>query len=559
MISKIVKINEYEEVIKFADKTPYCTTYYNYDRLYKIEVNRFEKENISDVFDDKRVEEILDAQCGIFIDAQMGEGKTTFILKKVLPKLEKRGEKMLYLSSRVSLATSVKSEAAKYNEKAKEIFEGLNDKGLKNCRDFKVIDILTYQSFLSLSDEEIAQYGAVILDEVHFFIEDADFNRDTHRIYNSIMHKLRKICRIYITATPQDIFSIVYNTECEITKKTIRCDTIFTFMKLYSFKKDYCSYNLDFFKSNDELIELIENSDKKWLVFIDNIDIGEMLQDELSSRNIKTQLFEAKSKDDEKASEVAEFISSNNIKKKVLILTCAYDVGINVNNEDICIAMYTYTKTRFLQELGRKRLSCGEHVNVYVNIPSKKFIQNRYNNAQREKAILQNWIKDNQGMPVNGCEFKFPIYAVNGKYDYNDFTLRKYSIVLNEYERFLDFEDDLSFEDNFKKIINSWLGKEFINNTESLPNTESVLLSEDERKRLLEVIKINTNKKLTKKQADEIANQVLTIKDLRKDKRTTRTATPRSANITLNLLGYKLYKDSNKDYYTLSKEDNKNE
>lgn len=553
-MTRIVNVNQYEEVIDFADQTPYKTSYYNEDNDYKIEVNRFERERVSEVFNEGRVKEMLDAQCGIFIDANMGSGKTTFILKSVLPEIEKRGKKMLFLCSRVALTLSVKKEAAKNNERVKEIVKEYNEYGMKKHEKFDVIDILTYHRFSTLSDEEIAEYGVVVMDEVHFFIEDADFNRDTKKIFDSIMKKCQHMSRIYMTATPRDIFDHIYEAEIRIAEKKNRIGyKPQVCLKLFSFKKDFFAYNCEFFEKDEQLIDLIANSDKKWLIFIDSKAKGENLKSQLKNKNIECDFFDAASKENDKSSNVTDMIISNEIKERVVMLTCAFDVGININTSDICIAMFAYTRTRFLQELGRKRLNTGEYVNVYIHIPEEKFIQKRCNGMDVKISEIYNRKSVCYGKPVNGFEMDFPFYAANGKYEYNQFTVEKYSNDRIAYKEFLHVGNSLTYEDNFKTMVLKWMGKTYVKEQSGDIEIGGKLLKKEQQEKLLAIIHANLSKRISKEEAKKLCGQILQIADFRVDTRKQREGSTKAANMTLKLVGYFLRIIPNKGYYEIQR------
>ena len=84
-------------------------------------------------------------QNGVFICAQPGRGKTTFIKEEIIPAAVEKGKNVLLLSSR--LANSVQQKRLIAQKLGLQTtLEGLSEIGLQRHTDFGSVRIMTYQS-----------------------------------------------------------------------------------------------------------------------------------------------------------------------------------------------------------------------------------------------------------------------------------------------------------------------------------------------------------------------------------------------------------------------------
>ena len=164
----------------------------------------------------------------IFISAQTGTGKNTFIKKTLLRKVyydnkspvHSTNDKILLLSNRIALNRQSKLQYADYlheltgNKWYKDIFAIYSKEGIDDYIDFGIIDICSYHQLLErkLLDSN-NPYKYIICDECHFFTSDSMFNNKTDDILDYIVSKGKGSIRIYMTATIETVFEAIIRSE----------------------------------------------------------------------------------------------------------------------------------------------------------------------------------------------------------------------------------------------------------------------------------------------------------------------------------------------------------
>ncbi|WP_251386495.1 DEAD/DEAH box helicase family protein [Mediterraneibacter agrestimuris] len=112
----------------------------------------------------------------IFLEAPTGAGKTTFILKELLPFVNSLNMELLYLSNRFLLKEQIKQEIAEKQDLPAELT------WLENVEEFDGITIMSYQKLQLLCQQEgyiwemNRRYQYVVCDEIHYLLEDSAFN-----------------------------------------------------------------------------------------------------------------------------------------------------------------------------------------------------------------------------------------------------------------------------------------------------------------------------------------------------------------------------------------------
>lgn len=172
---------------------------------------RFEHCYIQEVLTEEQVQK-WKHYTPILISSQTGTGKSTFVLKTLCPIIRARGQPVLILCSRIALKKQYKNNTISLFLPDRE--GDWTEKGLEKEHSFGGVDIYSYQEFHELSKgAKIKEYGAVILDECHFFVNDASFNRNTGEILTKILTTQKTAIRIYMTATPDCVFEEILKWE----------------------------------------------------------------------------------------------------------------------------------------------------------------------------------------------------------------------------------------------------------------------------------------------------------------------------------------------------------
>ena len=368
----------------------------------------------------------------VLISAQTGRGKNHFIMDKLIPYALETKQEVFVFSNRVALSTQQK----KILLKKLSIPLIVTDDKLREQINFGPITVLNYQSalnFLALHSKGIPLGGApmagrpgkgyAIFDEAHFFLSDAIFNSDTQRIFAELVKAFSYYTRIYMTATPENIVPFIYQYEQaneyrkyitgqdlidnrHIERQTNKTKSQYRSLPkeiplaVYKFAYDYSPYEITFFTNFDFLLEKIRkaSTNDKWLLFINSRarqkEIAAMLQGgDSAKKKQEVTCFDSTKKRDEK---IWSSLMNGNIPGNVLLTTSALDNGVNLTDPGLKnIVIEFEDKISFLQMLGRKRLSEGETVKVYVRSPSPAYVRQRLDSMCNLSSFIQEYKQNN--------------------------------------------------------------------------------------------------------------------------------------------------------------------
>lgn len=224
--------------------------------------SRISSGNINIVFeyvDSKRFKWVSDAldshvpkwniQTPVFISAQTGTGKNTFIRESLLTKVyfdnvrNGSNKRILLLSNRVALNRQSKYQYAEYIRELTgdslyiERFKKYTAEGIDEYVDFGIITICSYHQLYERKLLDNKEYDYIICDECHFFTSDAIFNNETDKILEYIVSQGKNSVRIYMTATIETVFEAIVREEFGYLKN--RVDELFLDLDRYSSSADY--------------------------------------------------------------------------------------------------------------------------------------------------------------------------------------------------------------------------------------------------------------------------------------------------------------------------------
>lgn len=435
---------------------------------------------ISDIITKRRIRDWR-ADTPVFISAQTGKGKTTFVLENILPMLSEWGGKMLIVCSRQALKYQYKHDLAR--QVAPEMLENFTESGLEKQHSFGLVDVYSYQELDFKKDLE--SYSIVILDECHYFISDAIFNKSTYRVLHKILQTQKTARRIYMTATPDETFPELIAGERENLDKisliksmtggvpyySMGCcnkviDEYLPHSIVYSFKRDY-RYLVPFFFSSDErIIQLIQKTppEEKTIIFVKNKNKGKELEKRFGG---EAEYIDADLKLDEKKDELRSIVVKNTFDKKVLIVTKFLDVGVSLKDPKLKnIVIFTTNKTDVLQMIGRRRrLNKAEKIVLYLYVPKKDEIQKELKSLYYKRAEIVENIRS-IGIDLKGRidDIPFPVYIDNGRKDFNRFTLTAIDYLIEEKKNLLEYIHGKNEKDSIDNCIAGyylkWLGME---------------------------------------------------------------------------------------------------
>ena len=371
---------------------------YSYEGMYLDKVYRkgfnydFVSARLSSVFHDWT----CNVPVGIF--SGTGTGKNTFVETVLIPEAMKKGQNVLLFSNRVALNRQTKKRLAKIFE-LEYLVDKYSDLGLDDLTDFGRLTVVSYQQLeawinednYKLAELQKKDFAYVICDEVHYFTSDCGFNAFTDISLDYIVHKFKKSIRIYMTATPDEVYPVLRIKEKELGTVYESGYPIGMFeWQVYEFACDYSYIRAYAFDSIEDLAEIIKRSDEKWAVFVDKIDTGKQLVEILG----KGTLITAESKKAESPSypSFKKIVDEEKYDEQILVSTAVLENGINIKDSRVKnVAIFCNDKVRFLQMLGRIRRIENCLLNVYIANVSKDEVTRRYNSLSRTEKAIRNY------------------------------------------------------------------------------------------------------------------------------------------------------------------------
>lgn len=342
----------------------------------------------------------------VFISAQTGSGKNYFIENYLIKRAVKENFKILLLSNRIATDIAQKKRISIIMNCYYELDRKYKDAGWKDVNSIGNITIMTYQSFLNNRFTQHYDFKYVVVDEAHYFWSDSSFSSETEKILDRIVRDFQDSIRIYMTASPENIYKILMDKEnvtapiyresvYDICISRFACEERCKFEQFYKWKTIYmcdkadaCKHKVSqdnfqtfIFKRNysyiekiisfsdeNEIIDKIKASSKseKWLIFVDSRFIG----DKYKVRVNETVFITADNKSIEKEAVdcFSNIVTDEQYKERVLITTSVLDNGINLKDSSIKnIIIYADNLESFIQMLGRVRItSSAQKIKVYI-------------------------------------------------------------------------------------------------------------------------------------------------------------------------------------------------
>lgn len=510
----------------------------------------------------------LSPQNPIFIDAQTGSGKTSFIFEKVYQYTRSIGKKLLVLVSRSALKTKVKYDAIE--AAGTEQKNDLTPSGIEKEHHFGDIDVYSYQDFcigssLHTHQKDInwEEYGVIVFDECHFFLADADFNPFTESIFHYLVEAAYKnyIPRIYLTGTASCVFDSILEKEKSLWERSMLYNFPLQhssfYMNFYYFERDYSYIQLmSFKKDNSVLCHYIQNSDNvKWLIFVDSKEFGHRLYSRLIELGKDVCFLSSEELHVKNSS--AEFLSDltdrETLSCDVLITTKCLDVGITIRDKDINIVNFLHDKVDFLQSIGRKRISGPETVNLLIPEYTISDVKRWLKQANYRKIKFTESCRNcPEHVIANGCSVEQPVYIEHGKYRHNHFAFLKLNSQIRQLEDLIE-KIKLSDKPDTEIIMNyfaSWMKGCHLQI--QVPNNS-------DNSRILEIIEKYRIAPMTQEQFDSLTEELREY-DPRSDQRASREKlTTQTINRILSPLGLcinRSYSKTNPSYSIVPKEEN---
>lgn len=339
----------------------------------------------------------------IFISADTGFGKTFFIVLVYLKCIAIRRGKLLILCNRRLLRYQYWFDLIKrYSEG--EFLE-------------TYVEVSTYQQIAEKlfharnKADVLRSYTSIILDEVHYFYSDSDFNCfGTYLLLNEIIQLCFKKTLIFMSATMEPIEpfikegiararcnqqgryiipaprSIRVEESYEELEEHSKCIDI-THSQINNYDRFHCIY----FNLMEELAEFVALADKKSILFIDDKskakDMKELIlkYGELSEKDIV--IINADNLNNGDNNGVIEQLAiAHRVEPQILITTSVLDNGVSIHDENVGnLLIMTDSRVSFMQMIGRVRSeSCQECNLLFLKRESSEF---KYRMLQLEKEV----------------------------------------------------------------------------------------------------------------------------------------------------------------------------
>lgn len=316
----------------------------------------------------------------VFINAPTGTGKTTFVLNQLMRKAQEEGKEILFLSNRYLLKEQIKVKIAQNQNIPIDNLEWI-----EKIEEFNGITIASYQKIQELVKNgkekkyiDVARYKYVIFDEIHYLIEDSTFNPNVRFLLDFIKRVFS--VKVFMSATLEEaeeylmgtgiLGEVYYNsmvTENEIISRellktyTYQTIGIESYIWHYSIPEKKRCINVYYFDDYNQIVDQINESENKWLVFVSN-------KNEIKKweAGIKSD-YEVIHSDKKENELIRQILCKEKFQNQVLITTKLLDNGVNFHDFELKnIVIDTISKTEFLQMLGRKRFQPEEKICLYI-------------------------------------------------------------------------------------------------------------------------------------------------------------------------------------------------
>ena len=464
----------------------------------------------------------------IFLSASTGSGKTFFILRILLPFLNKENKRILYLVNRTILKEQIEVELnnLSYDEHVKSIkimtYQTI-EKLICDCED----DENKNDNYYGLRKvKKFTEYDCVVCDECHYFLTDSNYNTNTALSFRFIQENYFGKIRIFISSTINDIEDFIRKDN----KKRFNHNGTFFYQLTpypdYGNEKEMIEYRIPserkyeyiephILQSHTDIIDMVNEEEGKWLIFVDSIDVGRELKRELQKeqdrweaekeserikekfkKRFKKELPENAMERLEKVSseiaaehmlkyekknnkivmlssdyrhhkdgeeEVTEIKQEERQSARILISTSVMDNGISLKDIELRnIILSADNEVEFIQMLGRKRMD-GKQLKLYIYkldknhfIRRKRFVQKALEVAREYQQRFEEPLRIYPNSAVQHYYFS--------KIDWNELNEKEHKILKKQNIRLMrDIANQRVKFDYLSKIFNVYCGTLYLN------------------------------------------------------------------------------------------------
>lgn len=387
----------------------------------------------------------------VILDGGTDTGKTYFSLNVLGKYAQDTGKKIVYLCNR--------------SELKKQVF-----KDLKRLNLTDVIYVTTYQSLANkiVNKRELQPFDYLIVDECHYFTNDALFNDYTDVAYDFVKSQEDKVV-IYLSATAKIFFYWLRQQNIVEAKNYFEIPKSYDYVeKVYFYDKKYLTLKID---------EILQNEpDSKIIVFCNSL--SRMM--ELNKKYGDTAHYMAA----QGATKVKSFCDNSCIyehedgtvtfDKRILVATKVLDNGVNIKDRNVKHIFSEILDTdSAIQALGRKRkISDDDTCTFYIKDYSGQAIQALINTNEYQTdpvikykrdydSFMDSYATNRKRIRTNKIfQMQFEKDRNDSKITYNKMRLKKYLMDTSILEEMK--------ENSYQSVMINLLGKELAGKVDTL-------------------------------------------------------------------------------------------
>lgn len=314
----------------------------------------------------------------VLISAPCGTGKSYFIKNVLYDYAKSIGKKILMLIHRTACVNQFTAE-------------------IENAGKTDVIDIRTYQSVESslikgnygIFSED---YGFVVADEFHYFVEDSGFNCFTDIAFNAVA-KYPNTVKIFMSATGDTMEELINKSACRKNK-----------IHHYSVQADFSHIaTLNFFYQSETMRTLayrLKTANQKAIFFCQSVQQAHSLYNEFRDCSLflcgKNTANGKKYYADVNEEKIKGMLEKQRFEEQFLFCTACFDAGANIIDTDLHTVVVDMTNiSSLIQCVGRKRSQGDDDkIHLYIKAISGKqiggLISKRKAGLQRADFLMQN-------------------------------------------------------------------------------------------------------------------------------------------------------------------------
>lgn len=310
----------------------------------------------------------------VFISCGTGTGKTTFA--KNLSILT--GGRTLILSNRVANLKQTRKDSNYWKS-------GINPFG-DSCISYQKLE-----SNPKLDVNWLNTFTHIVVDEAHYFVKDAGFNAKANISLAKIIGS--NCTKIFMSATIDGFQKVYLQLMKEMNKFHI-----FNNIRYSMTQSKLHIASIEEIVHESQISEILRELYGKTLIFVDSIEKGRKLKNELDSF-CSVGMITSESKESEEIKEKELFdtlIEKEKFDTDILIATSVIDNGVNIKDENLKnIIIQNNDRDEIIQMAGRKRcLNMDDKVHIFLVSSSEQSLSRKIDGMEERKQLFEQTSRD---------------------------------------------------------------------------------------------------------------------------------------------------------------------